>query len=675
MKLLKLLRSFVCSAALGTLVGNAGAAATITVTPAAIPNTYSGPLSVQLTGVPNGATVRVEVLHDFNGNNAVDAGDVLLKRFTLTDGTIPTIGGRTNSNVPADLDGAANGALNVTLDYRNTSAMDHVAGSYILRLSSPTSAFAAVTTSLTVTNAAFPQNVTGTVVGASNCVVVLVDPLKPANVIVGTTAAANGSYTLPCPIGQFKLLAFQAGSVTDMANAPSVNVGATQTIPLDFAFLNPDRTLTGLLLDGPGGAPLPGVQVLGISSGQKMVLGFTDAAGAFSLAASSDTWNLEFSAADLAKLGCLALSQPPPIDATAAPVPATNFEMLRATSLIFGRITDDSNLPVVGAYITGLDINNYLYTTFATTDANGNYTLGVAEGMWFTEPRADRLSQLGYLGRSAVANAVTATATAQDFLLRAVTATAQGLLIDDSGAPVPGMTLYALDTVFNIHKQVLSGPDGSFSLGLFGSTWSVSFDDFAAQQAGIIAPRINLVVQDGVNQPGIIYVFPRTTATISGIVTNAAGLPVSSTYVTANLTAGATNYQTSGFTVEDGTYAFRVSAGAWQFSLNDLSYLGYANPAPQDQAITDDAVINWSVAAAPPAPPTLVITRVSAGHYQLTLTGEAGRNYTIESATVLRNPTWAPVITNTADANGRLVQDDTPVADGLPRFYRVRVVP
>lgn len=675
MKLLKLFRCFVFSATLGALAGNAGAAATITVNPASIPNTYSGPLSVQIAGVPNGATVRVELLRDFNGNNAVDAADVLLKRFTLVDGTIPTLGGRTNSNVPADLDGAANGALTVTLDYRNTAAMDHVAGSYILRLSSPTSAFAAVTTSLTVTAAAFPQSVTGTVAGASNCVVVLVDPAKPANVVVGTTAAANGSYTLPCPVGQFKLLALQAGSVTDVANAPQVNIGATQTVPLDFAFLNPDRTLTGLLLDGPGGAPLPGVQVIGQSSGQKMVLGFTDAAGAFSLAATSDTWNLDFSAADLAKLGCLGLLQAPPIDATVAPVPATNFEMLRATSLIFGRITDEANHPVVGAYVTSLDIGNYLYTTFGTTDANGNYTLGVADGPWFVEQRADRLSQLGYLGRSAVVTAVNATATAQDFTVRSVTATVQGVLVDDSGAPVAGMTIYAMDTVFNIQKQVLSGPGGAFSLGLFGSTWSLASDDFAAQQLGMIAPRVSLVVQDGVNQSGLVYVFLRTTATISGVVTNAAGQPLTSTYVTANLTVGNTNYQTSGFTVQDGTYAFRVSAGAWQFSLNDLSGQGYANPAPQDRTITGDTVINWSVAVAPPTPPTLQVVRVTAGRYQLTLTGQTGRNYTIESATALRNPTWTPVITNAADPNGVLVQEDTPAADGLPRFYRARVAP
>lgn len=674
MKLLKLY-SFLLGAACCVLADQAGAAATITVTPASIPNTYSGPLAVQLAGVPNGATVRLELLRDFNGNGAVDARDVLMKRFTLVDGTIPTLGGRTNANVPADLDGAANGALAVTLDYRNTTALDHVAGSYILRLSSPTSAFAAVTTPLVVTPAAFPQSVTGTVAGASNCVVVLVDPAKPGNVIIGTTAAANGTYALPCPVGQFKVLALQAGSVTDVANAPQVNLGATQTVPLDLAFLNPDRALTGFLLDGPGGAPLPGVQVIAQSSGGSMVLGFTDAAGAFSLPVSSATWNLDFSAADLAKLGCLGLLQAAPIDATTAPVPAANFEALRATSLIFGKITDEANHPVVGAYVTGLDIGNYLYTTFGTTDANGDYTLGVAEGPWFVEPRADRLGQLGYLGRSAVVMAANATATAQDFLVRSVTATVLGVLVDDSGAPLPGMMVYAFDNTFNIQKQARSGPDGSFTLGLFGSTWSLSFDDFAAQQLGLIAPRINLVVQDGVNQSGIGYVFLRTIATISGVITNAAGAPLSSTYVTAKLTTGATNYQTSGFTVADGTYAFRVSAGAWQFSLNNISDQGYLNPAPQDRTITGDTVINWSIVTAPPTPPTLQILSVASGRYQLTLKGQPSRNYVIESAPALGHPTWTPVITNTTDPNGVLVQEDTPALDGQPRYYRARVAP
>ena len=673
MKLMKLCSSFL-AAWLGAVVGNAGAAG-LTVTPAAVSNLYSGPLALQITGVPNGATVVVRMFRDFNGNGAVDAGaDVLIKQFRLTDGTIPTIGGRTNANVPADLDGAVNGALTASLDFRNVGGMDHVAGKYIFQVTSPTSAFAPVLVPFTVTATAFPQSVTGTVAGASNCVVVLVNPARPAEVIVGTTAAANGGYTLPCPVGPFTVLALQAGSVTDLMNAPRLTVGATQTVPQDLSFLNSDRSITGTLLDGPGGAPLPGVPVSAQSSGGNLVQGFTDAAGVFNLKVLGDTWNLDFSAAELARLGCLGFHQAVAIDATAGSVVGSDVVTLRATSLIYGRATDETSQPVAGAYVTGLDLTTYIYATFGTTDGNGNYTLGVTAGDWFVEPRADRLAMLGYLGRTAVATATAAAATAQDLNVRRVTALVKGRLVDDGGIPVPALTLVATESTFNFRKQVVSGPDGTFDFGLFGGSWNVTCDEFEAEMRGLLAPRLTLVVQDNVNQNGFQLLFLRSTVTISGTVTNAAGAPIGGIYVSASMNAGATNYQTSGFVINDGSYSLRVAPGNWQFTLSPLTDQGYQNPAPQDVVITGDTVVNWSVSTAPPLPPTLAIRVVPGGRFQITLTGQGNTQYTIDYASNLTNVVWTPLLTNTTDPAGVLVQDDTPPA-GLPRFYRARLTP
>ncbi len=673
MKLMKLCSSFL-AAWLGAAIGNAGAAG-LTVTPAAVSNLYSGALTVQITGVPNGAAVVVRMFRDFNGNGAVEAGaDVLIKQFSLTDGTIPRIGGRTNVNVPADLDGAVNGALNVSLDFRNVGGMDHVAGKYIFQVTSPTSAFVPVLVPFTVTATAFPQSVTGTVAGASNCVVVLVNPARPAEVIVGTVAAANGSYTLPCPVGQFTVVALQAGSVTDLANAPQLTVGATQTVAQDLSFLNSDRTISGTLLDGPGGAPLPGVPVSAQSSGGNLVQGFTDGAGVFNLSVLGDMWNLDFSAAELARLGCLGFHQAVVVDARAGSVAGSDVTTLRATGLIYGRMTDESSQAVAGAYITGLDLTLYTYAAFGTTDANGNYTLGVTEGDWFVEPRADRLGALGYLGRTAVVTATAAAATAQDHNVRRVTAVVKGRLVDDGGFPVPALTLVATETTFNLRKQVVSGPDGTFEFGLFGGSWSVTCDEFEAEMRGLLAPRLTVAVQENVNQNGVELFFQRSTFTISGTVTNATGVPITSIYVSGSMNAGGTNYQTSGFTINDGTYSFRVAPGNWQFSLSSLTDQGYQNPAPQDVVVAGDTVVNWSVTNAPPQPPTLAIRAVAAGRFELTLTGQANTQYTIDYAGNLTNAVWTTLLTNSTDPAGVLVQEDTPVA-GLPRFYRARLTP
>jgi hypothetical protein len=331
-------------------------AATASVTPAAISNQFSGTLSLQLGGVGTGAEVRVQIFRDFDGNGAVDAGDVLVKQFSITDGVIPTIGGRTNSNVPGDLDGAANGAIAATLDYRNLTGLDHVAGKYVFQISSPTAAFAPVLTPFTITPTAFPQSVAGTVTGASNCVVVLINAAVDSNtaleVMAGTVVNTDGSYSIRCPVGQFKALAVQAGSVTDLGNAPTVSIGAGQVVMQDLSFLNPDRVITGTLLDGPAGAPLPGVQVIARSGTGMIVAGTTDALGIYSLAVDSGVWNLDFSGPDLAKAGCLAFLNDPSVDATGGSTNVT-VNTVRATGLIQGRVVDETNQPVVGAYVGG----------------------------------------------------------------------------------------------------------------------------------------------------------------------------------------------------------------------------------------------------------------------------------------------------------------------------------
>ena len=84
--------SFVFAAA-WMLAQTAASAATLTVTPAAISNTYSGSLTLQIGGLTSGETVRVKKFLDANANGIVDAGDVLVQSFLLTDGQVSLIGG------------------------------------------------------------------------------------------------------------------------------------------------------------------------------------------------------------------------------------------------------------------------------------------------------------------------------------------------------------------------------------------------------------------------------------------------------------------------------------------------------------------------------------------------------------------------------------------------------
>ena len=90
---------------------------TFTTTPAAVSNTYSGFITLTIAGLTNKESVVIQKYIDMNTNGVIDASDLLVQQFTLTDGTNSVIGGVTNLNVPGDLN-ATTGAITATLNYK-----------------------------------------------------------------------------------------------------------------------------------------------------------------------------------------------------------------------------------------------------------------------------------------------------------------------------------------------------------------------------------------------------------------------------------------------------------------------------------------------------------------------------------------------------------------------------
>src|SRR6185503_8721064 len=88
---------------------------TVSLSPATTSNTYTGVLTIQVSGLTNGEPVVVERYLDANGNGVIDPGEPLMDSFRIGDGFVSTIGGVTNLNVPFDstpTSGAITTALN-----------------------------------------------------------------------------------------------------------------------------------------------------------------------------------------------------------------------------------------------------------------------------------------------------------------------------------------------------------------------------------------------------------------------------------------------------------------------------------------------------------------------------------------------------------------------------------
>src|SRR5437016_4348207 len=129
-------------------------AATLTVSPTSISNTYPGSVTLQISGLTNGETVLVERFLDANRNGTVDAGELLVQSFKVTDGQVTAFGGVRDANVPGDEDGAADGQISTAFYFSASPEFGRVAGNYVFRLSSPTGRFTPVVQSLSVTPAA-----------------------------------------------------------------------------------------------------------------------------------------------------------------------------------------------------------------------------------------------------------------------------------------------------------------------------------------------------------------------------------------------------------------------------------------------------------------------------------------------------------------------------------------
>src|SRR5262245_25872668 len=95
-------------------------AAGLTVSPASISNTYSGSITFQISGLTNGEIVLVEQFLDANNNSAVDAGELLVQSFKVTDGQVTAFGGVRDTNVPGDDDGAANLQIQTSFSFSSS---------------------------------------------------------------------------------------------------------------------------------------------------------------------------------------------------------------------------------------------------------------------------------------------------------------------------------------------------------------------------------------------------------------------------------------------------------------------------------------------------------------------------------------------------------------------------
>ncbi len=532
------------------------AAVGLTVSPSTISNTYPGSVTLQISGLTNGETVLLERFIDANTNATVDSGELLVQSFKVTDGQVAAFGGVRDANVPGDDDGATNGEVRTSFSFNSGPEFSRGSGQHVFRLSSPTGRFAAVTQALNVTPSAYPQGVTGQVASGgsplTNALVALLVPVgNDVRFFQGAQSDGTGNFSLYAPPGDYLVVAARAGFVSDFGAAPMVTISSSQVVTQNLTLTAGTRTISGQVRDLASSAGIPAVQLFFQSSSGLFAFGFTDPTGNFNVSVGASQWEIDVSDSGLAQLGYLRLQNKPTPDTTAGNVTGVIIQLPKETALIYGNLKNETNAPLAGISFFGSDNLNQ-YEGSATTDTNGNYSIGVIAGNWNVGPDNQSPGLAGYLVQGTNVSVAAGQAVPVNFVAQRSTAHLIGRVVDSGGIGVSDVQILAAPQNGGSSPSATTLGDGSFDIGLFGGAWTLQLETTSAAQHNLVGPSLSYNVTDGVNISNITCVVRSVTAQVSGNVHDTNSSPITFVNVGANITVNGTNYSSNGQTDGSG---------------------------------------------------------------------------------------------------------------------------
>jgi len=568
----------------------------LTISPANVTNDYVGEVTLTITGLANGQTVNIERFADLNGNGLVDAIEPMIDSFTITDGQLPLTVGVRNVNVPGDEDGLVNGQSRVVLSFPSLDTLFGAAsGTFIFVVSDTQGSFSPVRKSFTVAQKVLPQGIRGRITAATGA------PLADTAITVltqdnqrvgGTVTDANGNYTFYAAPGDYLVIPIKSGWVADRSLG-AVTVASESFEISDQTMAKGSLTVSGRLTNAGNGAPLPGIAVVAQSAAQSpndlFGVDFTDANGHYSASVSADVWDIGVAdSGGLAQVGCI----PGGLRTTIVSGSLSNldFAASNVTALIYGTITDDLGVPLIGFGFQATDdaLRTVVGATFAP---GGNYALGVLPGRWNVSIDQPLSTATGYLGLDGTNLTLGAgQALRVDFVAPRITAYIIGRAVDTGGSPLTGVTMNAIDPT-GLSNFDVTDSDGGFRIGVVGGrTWELSLSPQDAAANLVLGPLMDFSVKAGSNVSDVAYVAPPTTAQITGSVKDNRGNPVS-VGVEASTVINGIMYRTGSRTDLDGRYSLPVVKATWQVSLScdDLTVFGFPCPPAQNVDVTGDS--------------------------------------------------------------------------------------
>lgn len=570
-------------------------AASLSLSQSSIANNYAGALTLTINGLDSaGESVVIKEYLDVNGSGTIDAGDLLIRQYTVRDGQVARIGGQQNLNVPGDDDGASNSTITTHFNYSGSGDIVHlIPGTHIFQVSPSGSGFAPVTQVLTVTQQDYAgSGISGQVVGSSvpqaYALVMVQTAGQDGNSVAMLLADASGNFAIKVAPGTYQLLAAKAGFVFNAGAAPTLTVPTGSFLTGQTETLTPSsRTISGTVMNATTSAGVPALGIQGGSQSGWVSITLADTNGNFVADATSEAWQLECDQGTAATFGLLTdkASEPGGV----SNVTGFTYGLPQATALVYGSLKTPANAVVPFVEIDGQTNGSPAYKSQAVTDANGNYTLNAVIGAWQVDFQGSAYIVQG----QNVTVGTAGTAVLQNLVANPVTAHIRGQVVDNHGNPVGNVQVNAnyfdpSNPNGNSYGPVVTADaNGNFDLGVFGGegtatrAWTIGLN-FGNTPLPYVPTTPTYNVQDGVDINGISYLVYDVTTHLYGQVLDENNNPVGNISMWGSLTPnGGVN---AGVNVDSGgNFDLPLFGGNWNLGLSNIGGLGII---PQDFNIT-----------------------------------------------------------------------------------------
>src|SRR5204863_4522970 len=117
---------------------------------------------------------------------------------------------------------------------------------------------------------------------------------------------------------------------------------------------------------------------------------YTDANGNFSTSVTPDKWTVELASPAVSQIGYVAPVASVAVDTSAGNASNVTLSAAKATTLLYGTVTDSSNTPLPGLDLVAID-ETYRFQAYAVTDNAGNYVIAISSGVWAVDASASGL--------------------------------------------------------------------------------------------------------------------------------------------------------------------------------------------------------------------------------------------------------------------------------------------